>query len=94
MRIAPNVKYPNTQALISHAIGQGWTQKRIAEECNVQQSVVSDWNTGKKEARRGVIEPLLKRFGDVVNSNESRVYNVFSDIKYQVNDAVINHLDN
>ena len=88
----PNIKYPNTQALVGHAIHQGWTQKRIAEVCKVQQSVVSDWNTGKKEARRGAIAPLLKEYGDVVNSSDFRVYNVFDEIKYQVNDDVINHI--
>lgn len=67
-------KYRYTKSLISIAIKDGWTQNQIAVACRTQQSVVSDWKKGVKQAYEHQIRPLLDLFGNKVRRTSFKVY--------------------
>lgn len=67
-------KYRYTKSLINIAIKDGWTQNEIADACRTQQSVVSDWKKGVKQAYEHQIRPLLDLFGNKVRRTSFKVY--------------------
>lgn len=66
--------FKQTRQLINLAQNHGWTQVEIAEKCRVQQSMVSSWKRGVKEAPESVLKPLLEIFGHKLRRNSFRVY--------------------
>lgn len=90
-----NAKHPNTRALITKAIEMcGLTQKQIAEICNVQQSIVSGWKSGKIVARWNQLRPLIDQYGDVQGEKTSNTYCRVMNSSYVLGKEVIEYLEN
>lgn len=56
------------------ALRDGWTQKQIADACRTQQSVVSAWKNGAKQAFEHQLKPLLEEFGSRLRRKSFRIY--------------------
>lgn len=56
------------------ALRDGWTQKQIADACRTQQSVVSAWKNGAKQALEHQLKPLLEVFGARLRRKSFRIY--------------------
>ncbi|WP_288841895.1 hypothetical protein [uncultured Deefgea sp.] len=67
-------KYRYTKSLINIAIKDGWTQAQIAVACRTQQSVVSDWKKGVKQAFEHQIRPLLDIYGNKLRRTAFKIY--------------------
>lgn len=67
-------KYRYTKQLINMALRDGWTQKQIADACRTQQSVVSAWKNGAKQAFEHQLKPLLEEFGSRLRRKSFRIY--------------------
>jgi predicted transcriptional regulator len=88
-----NAKHPNTEALITRAIETcGLTQKEIATICNVQQSVVSGWKSGKIAARWKQIRPLIEKYGDVQGEKASNTYCRIRNSSFVLGEGTIEYL--
>jgi transcriptional regulator with XRE-family HTH domain len=89
-----NAKHPNTRALITKAIEVcGLTQRQIAEICNVQQSVVSGWKSGKIVARWNQLRPLIDKYGDVQGEKTSNTYCRVMNSSYVLGPEIIEYLE-
>lgn len=86
---APKSKYYETRALIQHACDNGFTQRKIAELCNVTQSIVSDWLNEKRTANRMQLRPLLDQFGDIGSQKKAAVYLIYEHKGFVINAATI-----
>ncbi|WP_027824325.1 hypothetical protein [Laribacter hongkongensis] len=67
-------KYRYTKQLINMALRDGWTQKQIADACRTQQSVVSAWKNGAKQAFEHQLKPLLEVYGARLRRKSFRIY--------------------
>lgn len=67
-------KFRHTRELVKIARDAGMTQEEIAKRCRVQQSTVSNWQTGKTKATEEQLKPLLDRFGSRLRRASSRTY--------------------
>jgi len=67
-------KFKQTKQLVKTALGEGWTQKQIADACRTQQSVVSAWASGAKLGTEEQLKPLLEQFGNKIRRNSFRLY--------------------
>lgn len=67
-------KYRYTKQLINMALRDGWTQKQIADACRTQQSVVSGWKNGAKQAFEHQLKPLLEVYGARLRRKTFRIY--------------------
>jgi predicted transcriptional regulator len=88
-----NSKHPDTQALIVKAIEvYGLTQIKIADLCEVHQSVVSGWKSGSKKARWKQVRPLIEKYGDVQNESKGVVYCRITNPSYIFSEESIKYL--
>lgn len=70
-------KFRYTKQLINMALRDGWTQKQIAETCRTQQSIVSSWKNGSKQAQESQLKKLLDLYGSKLRRKTSRIYHAF-----------------
>lgn len=77
METENNKKYRYTKQLVNMASRDGWTQKQIADACRVQQSVVSTWKSGVKQARENQLKALLDVYGPRLFRKSFKVYHNF-----------------
>ncbi|MFQ3249111.1 MAG: hypothetical protein ACI9O6_000915 [Glaciecola sp.] len=70
----PKRKFKQTKQLIRLALNDGWTQNQIKIACRVQQSIVSAWKNGTKQATEQQVAPLLEQYGHKLRKNSFRVY--------------------
>lgn len=76
-------KYRYTKPLINMALREGWTQKQIADACRTQQSVVSAWKNGAKQASEHQLKPLLEVFGAKLRRKSFRIYHRWFEVPGQ-----------
>lgn len=62
------------------ALRDGWTQKQIADACRTQQSVVSAWKNGVKQASEHQLKPLLEVYGARLRRKSFRIYHHWRDL--------------
>jgi transcriptional regulator with XRE-family HTH domain len=75
-------KFKQTKQLVRLALNDSWSQIEIADACRTQQSVVSAWSKGTKQATEQQLKPLLEAFGYKLRRNTFRVYwNIDSETK-------------
>ncbi|PKH88318.1 helix-turn-helix transcriptional regulator [Colwellia sp. Bg11-28] len=67
-------KFKQTKQLVRLAVNDGWSQAEIADACRTQQSVVSAWSKGTKQATEQQLKPLLEQFGHKLRRNTFKVY--------------------
>lgn len=77
MIIEDNKKYRYTKQLINMALRDGWTQKQIADACRTQQSVVSAWKAGAKQAKESQLKTLLETYGPRLLRKSFKIYHNF-----------------
>lgn len=65
------------------ALRDGWTQKQIADACRTQQSVVSAWKNGAKQASEHQLKPLLEVFGAKLRRKSFRIYHRWLEVPGQ-----------
>lgn len=65
------------------ALRDGWTQKQIADACRTQQSVVSAWKNGAKQALEHQLKPLLEVYGARLRRKSFRIYHNWREIPDQ-----------
>lgn len=65
------------------AIRDGWTQTQIAKECRTQQSVVSDWKNGSKQATEQQLRKLLEIYGPRLRRKSFRIYHRWVEVPDQ-----------
>lgn len=65
------------------ALRDGWTQKQIADACRTQQSVVSAWKNGAKQASEHQLKPLLEVYGAKLRRKSFRIYHHWRDLPEQ-----------
>lgn len=70
-------KFRQTRQLVKLALQDGWTQKKIADTCRTQQSIVSAWARGEKYATELQLKPLLEIYGGKIKRKSFRVYYSF-----------------
>lgn len=67
-------KFKQTRQLVKLALNDGWTQKSIADSCRSQQSVVSSWARGEKQANEEQLKPLLEIYGNKIRRQFFKIY--------------------
>lgn len=65
------------------ALQDGWTQKQIADACRTQQSVVSAWKNGAKQAFEHQLKPLLEVYGARLRRKSFRIYHCIQTVSDQ-----------
>lgn len=86
--------FKQTRELVRIAKNDNWTQKEIAEKCRTQQSIVSQWENGSKQATEQQLRPLLDIYGSRLRRNTFKVYRDIDpesqdDVYYRVEGKVI-----
>jgi transcriptional regulator with XRE-family HTH domain len=76
-KMEDNKKFRYTKQLVGMALRDGWTQKQIADACRTQQSVVSAWKNGSKQAQEGQLKKLLDLYGSKLRRRTAKVYHSF-----------------
>jgi hypothetical protein len=69
-----NKKYRYTKQLVGMALRDGWTQEQIADACRTQQSIVSGWKSGAKQAYEHQLTKLLELYGPRLRRRTFRIY--------------------
>ena len=67
-------KFRYTKQLIGMALRDGWTQGQIADACRTQQSVVSNWKSGAKQANESQLTKLLAIYGPRLHRKSFKIY--------------------
>lgn len=67
-------KFRYTKQLVGMALRDGWTQEQIADACRTQQSVVSSWKSGAKQANENQLTKLLAIYGPRLRRKSFRIY--------------------